>query len=630
MDTHPQMSPYQTYIFKSRYARWIGEKGRREEWNETVQRYVNWFAPRVPKGESSVVNEIENAIAGMEVMPSMRAMATAGAALERDNCAGYNCAYIAIDDIRAFDEALYISMCGTGVGFSVERQYINQLPTVAECFYGTQTTIKVRDSKIGWATSLRQLISLLYEGLIPEWDLSAIRPAGAILKTMGGRASGPEPLDTLFRFTVEIFKKAAGRKLNSVECHDLMCMIGNIVVTGGVRRSAMLSLSNLSDLRMANAKNGDWWTNWGYRRLANNSVAYTEKPEPEIFIKEFLTLIESHSGERGIFNRVAATNSAKKTGRRKWEGIDFGCNPCGEINLRSRGLCNLSEVVIRPHDDITDIKEKIRIAVIVGCMQATLTDFRYLSSVWKRNAEEERLLGVSLTGIMDNDMMSTNSGDLCGILDGLREHAIAVATEWAEKMGINVPTAITCVKPSGTVSQLVDSSSGMHRRFAQYILRAVREDHKSPIASLLKQCGIQNEPEAAAPNDVDVFYFPLAHEEANHQGMGAIEQLELYLAYRVHWTEHNPSCTIYVKDQEWTDVMAWVYRNFDVIGGVSFLPYANHIYKQAPYREITKEDYIRLSAQQPVIDWDRLKEFEQSDTTVPVKEVACTAAGCDL
>jgi ribonucleoside-diphosphate reductase alpha chain len=633
VDAAYNISPYSQYIHKSRYARWLPEKGRREHWDETVHRYTEFFTPRIPKADrESTAKEIEEAILRMEVMPSMRAMMTAGEALEKDNCAGYNCSYLAVDDPRAFDEAMYISMCGTGVGFSVERQYVNQMPVVAEKFYDTDTVIKVRDSKIGWASSFRQLVSLLYGGLIPKWDLSAVRPAGSVLRTMGGRASGPGPLDRLFKFTISIFQKAAGRKLNSLECHDLMCTIADIVVVGGVRRSAMLSLSNLSDERMRNAKNGQWWTDFDYRRLANNSVAYTEKPEPEIFIREFLTLIESKSGERGIFNRVAAQQWAKKTGRRKWENIDFGVNPCAEIILRSKGLCNLSECVIRPNDTKASIKKKIRLATIIGCLQSTLTKFRYLRREWQTNAEEERLLGVSLTGIMDNKMMSANGPELEKLLDEFREYAVEVATEWAAKLRIEVPAAITCVKPSGTVSQLVNSSSGIHTRFSRWLVRAVREDRKSPVSAFLKSIGIPNEPESVKPNDVDVFYFPMESPETSvcRNDLNAIQQLELYLTYKMHWTEHNPSCTIYVKESEWTEVLAWVYKHFDIIGGVSFLPHSNHIYKQSPYKEISKDEYYSLLEKMPAIDWGLLQQFETEDMTDGAKELACSANNCEL
>lgn len=629
-----KLSPYQQYIHKSRYARWVPELGRRENWDETVHRYISFFIPQIPKPEREAISqELEEAILNMEDMPSMRAMMTAGPALEKDNCAGYNCSYIAVDDQRAFDEAMYISMCGTGVGFSVERQYVNQLPSIAESFYPCDTIIKVKDSKIGWANAFRQLIALLYGGSIPKWDVSQLRPAGSILKTFGGRASGPEPLEQLFRFTVRLFQNATGRKLTSVECHDLMCMVADIVVSGGVRRSAMISLSNLSDERMRNAKNGQWWIENDQRRLANNSVAYTEKPEMGTFMKEWFTLYESRSGERGIFNREGARKHAAKNGRRKTEGIDFGINPCGEILLRPNSFCNLTEVIIRPDDTKASIKKKIRKAVIMGTLQSTLTDFRYLRKEWQRNAEEERLLGVSFTGIMDSKMMSTNGPELVKLLDELREYAIEVNKEWAEKLGINVAAAITCIKPSGTVSQLVDSSSGIHSRFARHIERAVREDRKNPIAAFMRSVGVRCEPDVTKPNDIDVFYFPLASpaDSVCRNDLTAIQQLELYLTYKLHWTEHNPSCTIYVREHEWLEVASWVYKHFDAIGGVSFLPYTDHIYKQAPYTEVTEDEYKKLVAASPSqIDWSGLPSFEKEDMTTAMKELACSAGACEL
>src|SRR5579863_6532099 len=638
-----KLSSYQQYIHKSRYARWIPELNRREDWNETVRRYIDFFSPRIPKADrESTIAELEQAILQMDVMPSMRALMTAGEALKQDNCAGYNCSYIAVDDPKAFDEAMYISMCGTGVGFSVERQYVNKLPEIAEAFYPTETVIKVKDSKIGWATSFRQLISLLYGGLIPTWDLSAVRPKGSILKTFGGRASGPEPLDRLFKFTVTLFQNAAGRKLNSLECHDLMCMVADVVVCGGVRRSAMISLSNLSDDRMRNAKNGRWYEQDAqpWRMLANNSVAYTEKPDVEIFMKEFLTLIESKAGERGIFNREGARKHIAKNGRRKVKQeingkevfIDFGCNPCGEILLRPKGFCNLTEVVIRPEDTKASLKKKIRTAVILGCLQSTLTDFRYLRKEWKTNAEEERLLGVSLTGIMDNQTMSTNGPELVKLLDELREYTIEVATEWAGKLGINVPAAITCVKPSGTVSQLANCSPGIHTRYSHYIWRSIREDKKNPVGAFLKSIGVYSEPDISKPNDVDIFYFPLESPSSSRcrNDLNAIEQLEIYLTYKQHWTEHNPSCTIYVRQHEWIDVCAWVYKHFDVMGGVSFLPHSDHIYPQAPNTEITESEYQKRKGTMPVIDWTLLPAFEKEDMTTSTKELACVAGVCEF
>lgn len=628
------LSPYQSYVHKSRYARWLDEENRRENWEETVKRYVDFFKPRIPKADREAVSaELYQAIISMEVMPSMRAMMTAGPALEKDNVAGYNCSFIAIDDPKAFDEAMYISMCGTGVGFSVERQYVNQLPIVAEKFYPVETVIKVKDSKIGWASGFRQLISLLYTGSIPTWDLSLLRPAGAKLKTFGGRASGPDPLDKLFHFTVRLFQAAAGRKLTSIECHDLMCFVADIVVSGGVRRSAMISLSNLSDDRMRNAKNGQWWIENDQRRLANNSAVYTDKPEMLQFLREWTSLYESRSGERGIFNRQAASLQAKRTGRRKFEGIEFGTNPCGEILLRSKGLCNLSEVVIRPEDTLASLKKKVRIATIIGTLQSTLTDFRYLRKEWQRNAEEERLLGVSLTGIADCPLTSTPGPALIALLEALKSHTIQVNAEWADKLGINPSAAITCVKPSGTVSQLVDSSSGIHNRFSEWVLRSVREDSKNPVADFLKSIGVPNEPDVTKPDHVTVFYFPLKSPDTSlcRNDMNAIKQLELYLIYKDHWVEHNVSCTINVKEHEWLDVAAWVYSHFDNIGGISFMPNSDHVYKQAPYAEITEAEYNKLVTEMPAINWNDLIAFEKEDATTSAKELACSAGGiCEL
>lgn len=631
----PTMSPYQQYIHKSRYARWLENEKRRETWEETVERYVTFFSQRLPEASRTTkfVAELRASIVNMDVLPSMRSLMTAGKALDKDHCAGYNCAYIAVDDPRSFDEAMYISMCGTGVGFSVERQHVNQLPTIAENMFPTASVIKVKDSKIGWASSFRELLSLLWSGLIPKWDMSAVRPAGSPLKTFGGRASGPAPLDALFRFAIATFKEAAGRKLTSVECHDLMCKIAEVVVSGGVRRSAMLSLSNLSDDRMRNAKNGQWWAENGQRALSNNSVAYTEKPGVGIFMREWMTLYESKSGERGVFNRVAAQQQAKATGRRTWENIEFGTNPCGEIILRPKGFCNLTEVVARMEDTVATLKAKVVMATILGTLQSTLTNFRYLRKEWQRNAEEERLLGVSLTGIMDCPILSRGSpSKIADVLTELKQAAIDTNKEWAEKLGINQSAAITCVKPSGTVSQLVNSSSGIHARFAKYILRAVRGDKRDPISSFMKTVGVPSESDCTKANDVDVFYFPLKSPDTSYtrHDLTAVEQLNLYLTYRRYWCEHNVSCTVYIKETEWLEVASWVFSHFNEVGGVSFLPHTDHIYPQAPYTEISEEDYHKATATFPVINWEHLAQFEDEDRTANVKELACSGGSCEL
>ena len=619
---------YQKYIFKSRYARYLEKEDRREEWEETVQRYIDFFTERA-KGLS--LEEVKEAILNYEVMPSMRSLMTAGKALERDNVCGYNCSYVAVDSPRVFDEILYILCCGTGVGFSVERQYVNKLPEVAEDFVNSSSSIIVEDSKIGWATALRELIALLYAGKIPNVDYSKIRPAGAVLKTMGGRASGPDPLKDLFNFTIALFKKAKGRKLSSVECHDLVCKIADIVVVGGVRRSALISLSNLTDERMRNAKSGAWWENDGQRALANNSVAYTEKPDIGIFMKEWSALYESKSGERGLFNRVAAKKQAISSGRRDPE-YDFGTNPCGEILLRSGGFCNLSEVVARPDDTLDDLKRKVRIATLIGTLQSTLTNFRYLRAIWKKNAEEERLLGVSITGIMDHPVLNGSKGytELFEYLSVLKEESINANIEYADTLGIERSAAITCVKPSGTVSQLVDAASGIHPRYEPYYIRTVRADVKDPLAIFLQKQGVPCEPDVMKPHVGLVFSFPMKAPEVAvfRNDVTALDQLEHYLIWKEAYCEHNPSITVYVKEEEWLDVGAWVYKNFDRIGGVSFLPHSDHTYKQAPYQQITQEEYEKLSSEFPAIDWDSFKE--KGDNTTSTRELACVAGVCEL
>ena len=623
-----QLTDYQRFIHASRYARWLPEENRRETWKETVDRYTGFFKNRFP--DTFPADDVNKAIHNLDVMPSMRCLMTAGPALERDEIAGYNCSFVAIDSPKAFDEIMYILMCGTGVGFSVERQFTNNLPSIAEEFHETDTTVRVKDSRIGWASAYRELISLLYSGRVPKWDTSGIRPAGARLKTFGGRASGPKPLEDLFNFTVHTFKKAAGRKLNSLECHDLVCKVADIVIVGGVRRSALISLSNLTDDRMRNAKNGAWWESDVQRALANNSVAYTERPDVGIFLKEWTTLYESKSGERGIFNRVAATKKASSNGRRDVEGFEYGTNPCGEIILRSKGLCNLSEIVIRESDTLADLKEKVRIATIIGTFQSTLTNFRYVRSDWRKNQEEERLLGVSMTGIMDHPVLSKPTDETIKWLTELREYAIQTNKEWADKLGIPHSAAITTVKPSGTVSQLVGCSSGIHPAYSSHYIRTVRMDNKDPLTLFFKSQGVPNEPDVTKPSDITVFSFP---QKGTNSGVtrnetNAVEQLKLYSVYQKYWTEHNPSITVYYKDDEFLNIGAWIYNNFSDVSGVSLLPHSDHVYKQAPYQEITEEEYNASVASFPNIDWGNLKEEE--DTTTGTQELACVSGVCEV
>ena len=678
---------YQAFIHTSRYARWIEGEGRRESWSETVERYMDNLV-RPVAGDDSYINQIRDAILNLEVMPSMRALMTAGPALARDNTAGYNCSYLPVDDPKSFDEAMFILLCGTGVGFSVERQFVTKLPEVPELF-DSETTVVVKDSKEGWAKALRQVIALLYSGEVPKWDVSKVRPAGSRLKTFGGRASGPEPLVELFEFVVAKFKVAEGRKLTDIECHDIMCKIGEVVVVGGVRRSAMISLSDLKSSAMAQAKFSDyavdeyvlvsedeeswtytltmkkhpsvrptykvrmlkgktkddynqhrleyekkvgWWTIEPQRALANNSVSYTEKPDSLSFMREWMALVESGSGERGIFNRQASIKQAAKNGRRD-PNFEFGTNPCSEIILRPYQFCNLTEVVVRATDTIEDLERKVRLATILGTIQSTYTKFPYLRKVWQKNTEEERLLGVSLTGIMDNPLMTTKNAGLAKTLEHLRNVAIGTNAEWAERLNIPVAAAITCVKPSGTVSQLVDSASGIHARHSPYYIRTVRGDNKDPLTQFMKDQGIPNEPDAFKPEQTTVFSFPMKSPDnaVVTSDVSAIEQLEMWLAYQRSWCEHKPSVTINVKKDEWFGVGSFVYEHFDEMSGVSFLPYNEHTYQQAPYQEVGKSEYEELLSLMPTsIDWSKLKEYEKEDNTSGMQTLACSGDSCEI
>jgi ribonucleoside-diphosphate reductase alpha chain len=619
---------YQTFIHKSRYAKYYDGYGR-EFWTDTVERYMINVVNSLL--DPKICREIESAILSTDIMPSMRALMTAGPALDRDNTAGYNCSYLPVDDPKSFDEAMYILLCGTGVGFSVERQYVSKLPEIPQLF-DSETTIVVKDSKEGWAKAFRQLLALLWAGEIPQWDIGLVRPAGARLKTFGGRASGPAPLVELFNFAITTFKAAQGRKLSSIECHDLMCFIGQIVVVGGVRRSAMISLSNLSDDRMRHAKSGQWWETAPWRALANNSVGYTEKPDMETFMREWTALVASKSGERGVFNRQACIDLAVKHGRRD-PNHEFGCNPCSEISLRPYQFCNLTEVVVRATDTIDDLERKVRLATILGTVQSTYTKFPYLRKVWQKNTEEERLLGVSLTGVMDNPLMTPKNQGLEQTLEHLRSVAVNTNAEFAGMLNIPVSAAITCIKPSGTVSQLVDSASGIHARHSAYYIRTVRGDNKDPLTQFMKDKGIPNEPCVMKGDTTTVFSFPVKSPDnaVTRNDMTAIEQLELWLTYQRHWCEHKPSVTISVRDAEWMEVGAFVYRHFDEMSGVSFLPHTDHTYQQAPYQDCTKEEYEELLAKMPIsIAWSELTEYESEDNTAGSQTMACTGDSCEL
>ena len=629
---------YQEFIHLSRYSRWLPEEERRETWDETVARYFDFFTEHLKETVDFTLTlalrqQLEQAVLGLRVMPSMRCIMTAGEALKRESIAGYNCSYVAVDRPQAFDEILYILMNGTGVGFSVERQYVSQLPTIADEFFETDTTITVADSKLGWAKALKELIGMLYIGQIPRWDLSKVRPAGAPLKTFGGRASGPEPLESLLNFTVNVFKNAAGRKLSSIEAHDVVCKIAEVVVVGGVRRSALISLSNLSDDRMRHAKAGQWWNENPQRALANNSACYSEKPDIGIFMDEWKALYDSKSGERGIFNRESAVWMASKNGRRNTEDYEFGTNPCSEIILRNREFCNLSEVGVRASDTRESLLEKVRLATILGTFQSTLVNFKYVSKSWRKNCEEERLLGVSLTGIMDCKLTNGKDKNIAALLKDLRDVAVQTNKSFAIKLGINQSVAVTCVKPSGTVNQLTDSASGIHARHNPYYIRTVRGDKKDPLTKMMTDVGFPVEDDAMNPSHTSVFSFPMKVDNGAvfRTDMSAIEQLELWKTYQENWCEHKPSVTISVKENEWLEVGAWVYENFNYMSGVSFLPFSEHTYKQAPYQDCTKEEYEVLLNQMPqTVEWDKLAEYEQTDMTIGAQELACAAGFCEI
>lgn len=626
---NPFATPYQEVIYKSRYARWIDAEKRRENWGETVTRLMDYYSHQIGGMDGGDYYELHDAIYNLEVMPSMRAMMTAGPALDRCHVPAYNCAYLPVDSLRSFDEAMYILMCGTGVGFSVEDEYVRQLPRISEQFERTETCIAVADSKEGWAKSFRELLSLLVAGQLPRWDCTRVRPYGARLKTFGGRASGPQPLEDLFRFACDLFQAARGRKLTSLECHDLMCKIGDIVVVGGVRRSAMISLSDVTDDRMRVAKTGEWWNIAGHRRLANNSAVYNHrKPDMDLFMKEWKSLYDSKSGERGFFSRYACQKIAARNNRRKSE-IDFGTNPCSEIILRPFQFCNLTEIVVRSDDTLESLTRKAKIAAILGTIQSTFTDFKYLRKIWRDQCEEERLLGVSLTGICDNLAILTDEN-----MEIVRNVVIETNKKWASDLGINQSTATTCVKPSGTVSQLVDSASGLHARHSEYYLRTIRADNKDPLTAFLKDQKVYFEEDVMAPDSTTVFYFPIKSPQGavTRDSQTAIEALELWKRLQAYWCEHKPSATINVRDDEWMDVGAWVFKNFDTLSGVSFLPHDGGSYRQAPYQEITEEEYNEWVAKHPapVFNWQDLQKYETEDHTTASQELACTGGVCEV
>jgi len=619
------MNSYQEIIAKSRYSRYIPEENRRENWPETSARWIDFFAKHLSDKLSMtdpIWTTLKSYITNLESLPSMRSVMTAGKALERTNVAAYNCSYLPVDHMRSFDESMYILLCGTGVGFSCEQRYVSQLPSIP-AQYPVSTTITVEDSKEGWCEAYKQLIANLYEGNVPTWDVSLVRPAGAPLKTFGGRASGPGPLVSLFEYTVAKFKHAEGRQLKPIEAHDIMCKIGEVVVVGGVRRSAMISLGDLGDYDHATAKSGAWWESHGERALSNNSAVYDSKPSIGAFMKEWLDIYNSHSGERGIFNREASQKQAAKWGRRDYD-VDYGTNPCSEIILKPYQFCNLSTVVVQAEDTLEDLKRKIRMASIMGTMQSTLTYFPYLRDIWRENTEAERLLGVSMTGILDNPLLFGAYNEV--VLEELREEARKTNEYWAKVLGINPSTAVTCVKPEGTVSQLTQTSSGIHTGHSEFYIRRIRQDIKDPLTQFLISQGIAHEPCVMKPDSTVVFSFPQQSKGLVRNDISAIRHLEIWLKFQRHYCEHKPSITVSVKEDEWLKVGAWVYEHFDECTGISFLPDDGGTYKQAPYEEITEEQFNAMHM--PVIDWSDFVEY--SDNVEGAQTLSCAAGGCSI
>ena len=632
-ETPAFLGTYEKFIASSRYARWMPKEDRRENWDETCRRYTDYWLDKELINEKEA-DELFRAVHEGLVMPSMRCMMTAGKALDRDNVAGFNCSYVAIDHPLAFSELMYILLCGTGVGFSVEKKYTDKLPSIADEFTASDVVIRVADSKIGWVEAVKELVALLYAGKVPTWDTSKVRPAGAVLKTFGGRASGPGPLEALMVYTVETFKVAAGRKLTTLEAHDLCCKIAEVIVVGGVRRSALISLSDPDDSRLRNAKSGSWWLSHPERALANNSAVYDSKPEFSFFLNEVKSLYDSMSGERGLFSREACKNIVTSHGRRDPDH-SFGCNPCSEIILRPNQFCNLSELVVREGDSIEDLKYKAKVATIFGTLQSTLTDFRYLRKVWKKNTEEEALLGVSMTGIMDHSVLSGGEGPelLEEYLVELRKVCLDTNRKWAKRLGVNPSAAITCIKPSGTVSQLTNTASGIHPRFSRHYIRTVRADVKDPMAQYMKQVGFPCEPDVMKPDTTLVFSFPIKSplSSVTVDEVGALQQLELWKAYQLFWCEHKPSITVYYKPEEFLPCMSWIWDNFSLASGISFLPYSEHTYQQAPYQEIDEAAYTRALKEMPKdINWQDLADFESEDMTAGAQTLSCSAGQCEV
>jgi len=626
-------NPLSEFVYYRSYAKWIEEEGRRETWIETIDRYMDFMKGKLGKMlKESEYEEVREAILKQEAMPSMRLLQFAGPAAEKTNVCAYNCSFVAPSRFEDFGEIIYISMCGTGVGFSVESKNIQSLPQIKNQTGKKLPTFVVPDTKEGWADAFVLGMKTWFSGSDIDFDFSLLRPAGARLKIMGGKSSGPKPLIDLLGFTRERILRRQGRHLRNIDAHDIICKIGECVVSGGVRRSALISLSDLDDQDMRDAKNGQFWINEGQRMLSNNSAVYNVKPTETEFLKEWISLMESGSGERGIFNRESLYKTLPK--RRLEKSANFigemGTNPCGEIILRSRQFCNLSEVVARAEDTEEDLLRKIRVATILGTYQSTLTKFGYLSKEWKENCEEERLLGVSVTGQWDSKLSRDPK-----MLAKLRLEAIRVNKIYAKRFGISESTCITAVKPSGTVSQTVDCASGMHPRHAPYYIRRVRISATDSLFKMMKDQGVPYHPEVGQNHDdanTFVLEFPMkAPDDAIcKDDISALDQLEHWKVVKVNYTEHNPSVTISVGENEWIQVAHWLYQNWDIVGGLSFLPRSNHVYQLAPYEAIDEKTYKELTSKMPDFDFSKIVTYELRDETEVKKELACVSGVCDI
>lgn len=625
-------NPYAEFIFYQMYSRWIDKLGRRETWIETVDRFMDFMKANM--GDKLSIQEyrdIRLGILNQDICPSMRLFWSAGEPCRKSNVWAYNCSYIAPTKLQDFGEIMYILMCGAGLGFAVESENVQQLPQIKKQIGGKLKTHVVKDSKEGWADAFVLALNTWFSGKDIEFDYSKVRPAGARLKTAGGRASGPQPLINLMNFTKEKILAKQGRRLSNIDVHDIVCQIGLIVVAGGVRRSALISLSELEDVEMRDAKKGQFYLTQPQRSMSNNSAIYDDKPTAEQFLDEWTALIKSKSGERGIYNRGSL---AKQVPPRRWETLKNqpqpGLNPCGEINLRSKQFCNLTSIVVRGNDTEESLRRKMELATILGTYQATLTNFGYLSKDWKKNCEEECLLGVSITGYYDSELVRNDQ-----VLQMLRDVGVETNKKYAERFGINQSAAITCVKPHGNSSQMLDTASGMHPRYAPYYIRRVRVSRTDPMLKLAKDQGVPHFPEVGQTEDnatTFVLEFPVKSPTNSvfKKEVSALELIKEWKRLKQNFTEHNPSVTISVGEDEWIKISNFIYENWDCVGGLSFLPRSNHVYKLSPYQEIDRDEYEKRIKVLGKLDFAKLAYYEQQDNTIGAKELACVSGGCEI